>query len=317
MNRHWIPWPNRTASNNGTSRRKKNRRMSTPSRSDLIAKTFRVLKKKFKCRPTPGDRTVLEHLLFACCLENATPSQADEAFGKLQALYFDWNEVRVTTISELTEVMGKISDAPAAARRLRYCLHHVFESHYSFDIDDLKKLTIGKAVKQLKSYQGITPFIISYVVQQGLEGHTIPLNSGALRAFTILGIVSEKDAKKNRVPGLERAISKNKGAEFGDLVHQLGVTMENSPYGKVIQETILGINPEVRDELPKRPTNEKPVETKTDKKKPAPQKTTKKKIAASKATKDKSKKPASKKPASKKPASKKSATRKLSRKKPR
>ena len=312
MNRHWIPWPNRTASNNNTSRRKKNRRMSTPSRSDLIAKTFRVLKKKFKCRPTPGDRTVLEHLLFACCLENATPSQADEAFGKLQALYFDWNEVRVTTISELTEVMGKISDAPAAARRLRYCLHHVFESHYSFDIDDLKKLTIGKAVKQLKSYQGITPFIISYVVQQGLEGHTIPLNSGALRAFTILGIVSEKDAKKNRVPGLERAIAKNKGAEFGDLVHQLGVTMENSPYGKVIQETILGINPEVRDELPKRPTNEKPVETKTDKKKPATQKTTKKKSAASKATKDKSKKPASKKP-----ASKKSATRKLSRKKPR
>ena len=303
MNRHWIPWPNRTASNNGTSRRKKNRRMSTPSRSDLIAKTFRVLKKKFKRRPAPGDRTVLEHLLFACCLENATPSQADEAFGKLQALYIDWNEVRVTTISELTEVMGKISDAPAAARRLRYCLHHVFESHYSFDIDDLKKLTIGKAVKQLKSYQGITPFVISYVVQQGLEGHTIPLNSGTLRSFTILGIVSEKDAKKNRVPGLERAIAKNKGAEFGDLVHQLGVTMENSPYGKIIQEILLGINPAVRDELPKRPSKEKPAETKTDKKKPA----TKKKSPVSKATKGKSKKP----------ASKKSATRKLSQKKPR
>jgi len=277
--------------------------MSTPSRSDLIATTFHVLKKKFKRRPMPGDRTVLEHLLFACCLENATPSQADEAFGKLQALYIDWNEVRVTTISELTEVMGRISDAPQAARRLRYCLHHVFESHYSFDIDDLKKLTIGKAVKQLKGYQGITPFVISYVVQQGLEGHTIPLNSGTLRAFTILGIVSEKDAKKNRVPGLERAIAKNKGAEFGDLVHQLGVTMENSPYGKIIQEIILEINPEVRDELPKRPSKETPAETKTDKKKSA----TKKKTAASKATKGKSKKP----------ASKKSATRKLSHKKPR
>ena len=145
--------------------------MSTPSRSELIARTFRILKKKFKRRPTPTGRTVLEHLLYACCLENATPAQADEAFGKLQTLYFDWNEVRVTTISELTEVMGKISDAPEAARRLRYCLHHVFESHYSFEIDDLKKLTIGKAVKQLKSYQGITPFVISYVVQKGLEGH--------------------------------------------------------------------------------------------------------------------------------------------------
>ena len=275
--------------------------MSTPSRSDLITKTFRVLKKKFKRRPTPSGRTVLEHLLYACCLENATPAQADEAFGKLQTLYFDWNEVRVTTISELTDVMGKISDAPNAARRLRYCLHHVFESHYSFEIDDLKKLTIGKAIKQLKSYQGITPFVISYVVQKGLEGHTIPLNNGAFRAFTVLGIVSEKDARKNRVPGLERAVGKNKGVEFGELVHQLGVTMENSPYGKVIQETLLGINPDIRERLPKRPSTEKPEITETKEKKKAKPKVTKKKATAGKGSKAKVKKTSSRKLSRKKP----------------
>lgn len=244
---------------------------------------------------------MLEHLLYACCLENATPAQADEAFGKLQTLYFDWNEVRVTTISELTDVMGKITDASDAARRLRYCLHHVFESHYSFEIDELKKLTIGKAIKQLKSYQGITPFVISYVVQKGLEGHTIPLNNGALRAFTILGIVSEKDARKKRVPGLERAIGKNKGGEFGELVHQLGVTMENSPYGKVIQETLLAINPDVRERLPKRPPKEKPEITETKEKKKAKPKVTKKKAAAGKGSKAKTKKTSSRKLSRKKP----------------
>ena len=275
--------------------------MSTPSRSDLITKTFRVVKKRFKRRPTPSGRTVLEHLLYACCLENATPAQADEAFGKLQTLYFDWNEVRVTTISELTDVMGKISDASDAARRLRYCLHHVFESHYSFEIDELKKLTIGKAVKQLKSYQGITPFVISYVVQKGLEGHTIPLNNGALRAFTILGIVSEKDARKKRVPGLERAIGKNKGVEFGELVHQLGVNMENSPYGKVIQEILLEINPDIRERLPKRPPKDKPEITETKEKKKAKPKVTKKKAAAGKGTKAKTKKTSNRKLSRKKP----------------
>lgn len=275
--------------------------MSTPSRSDLITKTFRVVKKRFKRRPTPSGRTVLEHLLYACCLENATPAQADEAFGKLQTLYFDWNEVRVTTISELTDVMGKISDASDAARRLRYCLHHVFESHYSFEIDELKKLTIGKAIKQLKSYQGITPFVISYVVQKGLEGHTIPLNNGALRAFTILGIVSEKDARKKRVPGLERAIGKNKGVEFGELVHQLGVAMENSPYGKVIQEILLGINPDIRERLPKRPPKDTPEVTETKEKKKAKPKVTKKKAAAGKGSKAKTKKTSNRKLSRKKP----------------
>ena len=281
--------------------------MSTPSRSELIAKTFRVLKKKFKRRPTPRGRTVLEHLLFACCLENATPAQADEAFGKLQTLYFDWNEVRVTTISELTEVMGKISDAPDAARRLRYCLHHVFESHYAFDIEDLKKLTIGKAVKRLKGYQGVTPFGVSYVVQRGLEGHDIPLNRSALRAFTILGIITEREAKKNKVPGLDRAISKSKGAEFGDLAHQLGVTLNNSPYGKAIQEILLTINPAVRDLLPKRPSKQLAEIKETPASKP---KKSGKKARTSKAAK-------AKKPAAKKKSVKKAATQKARPKKPR
>jgi endonuclease-3 len=278
--------------------------MSTPSRSELIAKTFRVLKKKFKRRPTPRGRTVLEHLLFACCLENATPAQADEAFGKLQTLYFDWNEVRVTTISELTEVMGKISDAPDAARRLRYSLHHVFESHYAFDIEDLKKLTIGKAVKRLKGYHGVTPFGVSYAVQRGLEGHDIPLNRSTLRAFAILGIITEREAKKNKVPGLDRAISKSKGVEFGDLAHQLGVTLNNSPYGKLVQETLLNINPEVRDLLPKRPSKQL-AETKESKPKKS-----EKKARTSKAAK-------AKKPAGKKKAVKKAATQKARPKKPR
>ena len=33
----------------------------------------------------------------------------------------------------------------------------------------------------------------------------------------------EKDLKKQRVPGLERAIPKTKGVEFSGFVHQLGV----------------------------------------------------------------------------------------------
>lgn len=44
---------------------------------------------------------MLEHLLYACCLENARFEVADEAYARLKELYFDWNEVRVTTVLEL------------------------------------------------------------------------------------------------------------------------------------------------------------------------------------------------------------------------
>ena len=43
----------------------------------------------------------LEHLLYGCLLETARYDAADEAFAKLKELYFDWNEIRVTTVTEV------------------------------------------------------------------------------------------------------------------------------------------------------------------------------------------------------------------------
>src|SRR3990172_13275194 len=123
--------------------------MTTSNRAARIAKLFKVLKKHYQPVPPQGDRLLLEHLLYACCLENGSCEQADEAFAKLQQAYFDWNEIRVTTVSELAETMAALPDAAAAAARLKRCLQALFETYYSFDIESLKKQNIGKAIKEL------------------------------------------------------------------------------------------------------------------------------------------------------------------------
>ena len=51
--------------------------MST-NRAALLTKLHKVLKKHYKPVSPPKDRTVLEHLLYACCLENARPEAADD-----------------------------------------------------------------------------------------------------------------------------------------------------------------------------------------------------------------------------------------------
>src|SRR5947208_3783847 len=105
--------------------------MTAPNRSSIISKVYKVLKKHFKPVAPPGDRTVLEHMLYGCVLENARYDAADDAFAKLKELYFDWNEVRVTTVIELAEGMGGIPDPSAAAQRVKKALQSVFESNYS------------------------------------------------------------------------------------------------------------------------------------------------------------------------------------------
>jgi hypothetical protein len=51
---------------------------------------------------------------------------------------------------------------------------------------------------------------------------------------------------------LERAVPKNKGAEVGSLLHQLGVEVGKNPYGPNAKKFMLEIDPNCKDRLPKK-----------------------------------------------------------------
>ncbi|MFO0906628.1 MAG: hypothetical protein U0939_26730 [Pirellulales bacterium] len=228
--------------------------MTASNRSALLAKIHKVLKKHYKPVEPPGERTLLEHLLYACCLENARPEAADEAFAKLQQSYFDWNEVRVTTVNELAELLGNLPHPVKSAQQFKRALQSVFEAHFAFDIEYLAKQNLGKSEKDLERYTLGNPFLISYVVQHGLGGHSIPVCQGTVEALMALQVVTPAEALKMQVPGLERAIPKNKGVEFASLLHQMGADYAVSPpFSTKFKAVLMEIDPDVKDRLPKKP----------------------------------------------------------------
>lgn len=310
--------------------------MASKNRAALITKVLKVVKKHYKPVAPPKERSLLQNLLFACCLENSLHEAAEKVFHSLSTDYFDWNEVRVSTIRELSDVLKPLNDPTESATRLKRVLQSVFETHYSFDLEPLKKQNIGVAVKTLEKYNGSTPFIVAYVTQQSLGGHSIPVNQGLLESMRIVGVVTDAEAAKGAVPGLERTVPKNKGVETGSLLHQLGVEMHRSPYGPTIRKLLLEIEPDCKDHLPKRAKAEEPappapapVKAAAPPAPPAAKKPTKKEEPAAKpaATKKPEKKPEKKAaPPAKKPAAKAAppakkkpaaATKKLVKKKPR
>jgi hypothetical protein len=222
--------------------------MST-NRTALLTKAHKVLKKHYKPIAPPEERSVLEHLLYACCLENARHEAADEAYARLKELFFDLNEIRVTTVTEIAEGMAGIPDASAAAQRVKRSLQSVFESNYSFDLEGLKKQNIGKSEKDLEKIQGTTPFVRAYVTQNALAGHSIPVSRGALEALCAVGAITDVEADKGQVPGMERAIPKNKGVEFGSLLQQLGADLYASPGSSKVKSILGEIDGDFKDRL--------------------------------------------------------------------
>ena len=223
--------------------------MATPNRSALIARTLKVLRKHYKPVPPPKDRSLFEHLLFACLLEDSPQEAAEQVFSALKQDYFGWNEVRVSTIRELTDALKPLVNPAESAARLKQTLHSVFESVYEFDIESLKKQNIGQAAKHLQKYNGTTPFAVAYVTQHALGGHAIPLNRGALITLHTVGVISDDEIRRGVVPGLERAVPKNKGAEVGSLLHQLGVEVGRNPYGPSRPQVDAGDRSELQGSL--------------------------------------------------------------------
>lgn len=236
--------------------------MSTSNRAALFTKAHKVLKKYYK-PVEPIERPVLEHLLYACLLENTHYEQADKAFDLLKGSLFDWNEVRVSTVKELAEMVPFLPDAMAAVGNLRKVLFAVFESQYSYDLEPLKKLNLGVAQQKIQKYAGSTPFVVGYATQVTLGGHCIPIDRGSMGVLNIIVDVTDKERKEVTVSGLERAIPKNKGIEFGSLLHSLGADMMANPYSTNLHKVLLEINPDAKDRLPKRhakkETPEEPV----------------------------------------------------------
>ena len=115
-------------------------------------------------------------------------------------------------------------------------LQSVFESDYSFDLEQLKKQNIGAAVKRLQKLPGATPFGVAYATQTALGGHSIPARQGNAGRAVRAGRDQRGGGQNRAVPGMERAIPKSKGQEFGGLLHELGADFFANPFSQSLRE---------------------------------------------------------------------------------
>lgn len=232
--------------------------MASVNRTAVLTKLHKVLKKHYQPQPAPPSRSLLENLLFAACLENTPLGIAEQAYQVVSTSFYDWNEVRVTTAKELSEVMKMLPDAHFTANNLKRALQGVFEGNFTFDLEGLKKLNLGAAIQKLEKCD-CSPFIVSYVVQTSLGGHSVPLDSGAMGILAVLGLVDEGAKPRVGCAGMERAIPKNKGMEFGSLLHQPACEYFANPYSPKLHALLLEVDPQCKPRLPKRqPKNVKP-----------------------------------------------------------
>jgi endonuclease III len=196
--------------------------MASTSKAQLLNEVHSLLKKRYKPEPRTTRPTVLEAIVYGICHEGTTREQANQALSRFKDGFYDWNEVRVSSLDEIQGVLAGLPDPEGRAQRIRRFLRQLFEKTYGFTLEALLKKPLKDAIKALEEYEALaSDYVLATVIQQALGGHAIPVDAPIRRALERLGVADPGTDGATLRAALERAVPKNRGGEFVDLMEEL------------------------------------------------------------------------------------------------
>lgn len=164
-------------------------RAKSSDRAAIVKKLLPAIKKQYKVVIPKHDRPVLETMLYAICLEDASVDEAELAFQRLGQEFPDLNEIRVSSISEIERAFVGLSNSEWRAFHVRSVLQYVFEKSFAFEFESLRKKTLELAQKQLAKIKQLSSFVRNYTLQSVIGAHQIPLDESMSRTLVWLGLV--------------------------------------------------------------------------------------------------------------------------------
>jgi endonuclease-3 len=208
---------------------------AAPNKQTQLAHLQAALKKKTSAPADAPERAVLDEVVYAILRDGATPEQADAAFARLKDkdVFFDWNEIRVSSVQEVADAVHGLPAAGDKGERVIKFLQEVFEELYGFDLGDIAKKGVKQAAKQLGRYKsGVNEFVVAWVTQRALGGHAIPLDGPTLRLLQRVGVLDPESDDLEAARGtLEHFVPKAAGPDFTDraAVFAAAVCAEDHP----------------------------------------------------------------------------------------
>jgi endonuclease III len=196
--------------------------MAAPSKAQLLTEVHTLLRRRYKLEPRTERLSVLEAVIYGICHEGTTREQANQALSRFKDKFFDWNEVRVSSQEEIQGVLAGLPDPEGKAYRVRRFLRQLFEKTYGFALEGLVKKPLKESIKALQEYESLqSDFVLATVIQQALGGHALPIDGPIRRGLERLGVADPATDVADLRAALERAVPKNRAAEFVDLMEEL------------------------------------------------------------------------------------------------
>ena len=162
---------------------------------------------------------VVDSIIYAIISTELNEKAVESAMTRFADHFVDWNDLRVSRVEEIVDVLGK--DTPATkdiALTLVQVLRAIFDTYHNVNLEPLKKIGKRPARQALERIDGLSRFAVDYCMLVALRGHAIPLTSKMLDYLRNHELV-DPDADEQQIAGfLVKQIPAKNGYDFFALL---------------------------------------------------------------------------------------------------
>jgi endonuclease III len=179
-----------------------------------IAKFFKAFKTGKPHLPRYKDP--VEAMIFGILSEVMPEPKARSVFAAIQENFVDWNDLRVSRLEEISEVLREETEtAERITSHLNQSLNYIFREYDTVSLSMLFDLGKRPARKFLEEKMpGLSRFVIDYIMLTALDAHSIPLTRKMQDYLKNSGLV-EASATEDEIEGfLQRQIPASDAYQF-------------------------------------------------------------------------------------------------------
>jgi endonuclease III len=147
-----------------------------------------------KAYPTP----ILDLILFHKFHFHFEPDEALANFRRLKNTFVDWNEVRISSVREIQEVVGFGPESLEIAIFIKDLLEHLNRRLHHLDLEFLASQTVSEIREFLKGIRGLDPSTVNLILRLRKDYPVLPLTPAMEASLDRIGVLRRGDSRDRK-----------------------------------------------------------------------------------------------------------------------
>jgi endonuclease III len=186
-----------------------------------VKRFFSKLKQEYENPELPEPSDPVRTLAVGLLSRETSQENAERALDSLFEVMVDYNELRVSTIPEISEQIEPYVPNPAKrADALRRVLNAIYQKQHRISLDRLHKLGRREARHYLDHLDGMDAHAAASVVLWSLGGHAVPVDVRMLERLREEELVEPSASIEEVQAFLERNIAATDARQFCILMRR-------------------------------------------------------------------------------------------------